>query len=130
MKSFFTCLIIISFLFVNCNAQTSEKVKMINTIEFQKKIQNTKNTQLVDVRTPEEFNPEHLQNAVNINWNDPNFESNIKLLDKNKPVFVYCKVGGRSMKAATKLAELGFKEIYNLEGGIVSWNSKNLPTKK
>ena len=82
------------------------------------------------MRSPEEFNGEHLNNAVNINWSNPDFESKIKLLNKNKPIFVYCKAGGRSIKAATKLAELGFIEIYNLGGGILSWNSENLPIKK
>ena len=46
--------------------------------------------------------------------------------DKSKPVFVYCKVGGRSSQAAAKLAELGFKEIYNLEGGIMKWEALGL----
>ncbi|WP_395075692.1 rhodanese-like domain-containing protein [Flavobacterium sp.] len=130
MKPFFIPLIIASLLFINCNAQNSEKIKTIAGIEFQKKVENIQKPQLVDVRTPEEFDVEHLGNATNINWNSPDFESKIKVLNKKKPIFVYCKAGGRSIKAATKLAELGFTEIYNLEGGILSWNSKNLPIKK
>ena len=129
MKIVLISLIIVGFLFISCNAQTSQKIKTIAAIEFQKKIQNTEKPQLIDVRTPEEYNSEHLINAANMNWNNPDFEEKIKLLDKNKPVFLYCKAGGRSMKAAAKLADLGFTEIYNLDGGILSWNSENLPIK-
>ena len=130
MKPLFISIIITILLFVNCNAQTSQKIKTISGIEFQKKVNNNEKVQLIDVRSPEEFNGEHLNNAVNINWSNPDFESKIKLLNKNKPIFVYCKAGGRSIKAAAKLAELGFIEIYNLGGGILSWNSENLPIKK
>ena len=130
MRPLFISIIITILIFVNCNAQISQKIKTIPGIEFQKKVNNNEKVQLIDVRSPEEFNGEHLNNAVNINWSNPDFESKIKLLNKNKPIFVYCKAGGRSIKAATKLAELGFIEIYNLGGGILSWNSENLPIKK
>ena len=130
MKPFFIPLIVAGLLFINCNAQTSQKINTVTAIEFQKKLENTSTAQLIDVRSPEEFNKEHLKNAININWNASDFESEIKLLNKNKPVFLYCKAGGRSMKAAVKLAELGFIQIYNLDGGIQSWNSENLPIKK
>ena len=130
MKPFFITLIIAGLLFINCNAQKSEKVKTIATIEFKKKLENTEKPQLVDVRSPEEFNAEHLKNAININWNNPDFEEKIKSLNKDKPIFVYCKAGGRSIKAAARLADLGFIQIYNLDGGIMSWDSENLPIKK
>ena len=130
MKPFFIPLIVAGLLFINCNAQTSQKINTVTAIEFQKKLENTSTAQLIDVRSPEEFNKEHLKNAININWNASDFESEIKLLNKNKPVFLYCNAGGRSMKAAVKLAELGFIQIYNLDGGIQSWNSENLPIKK
>lgn len=50
-------------------------------------------------------------------------------LDKEKPVYIYCRSGGRSGKAAKQLADEGFTEIYDLDGGILEWNKKNLPTK-
>ena len=104
MRPLFISIIITILIFVNCNAQISQKIKTIPGIEFQKKVNNNEKVQLIDVRSPEEFNGEHLNNAVNINWSNPDFESKIKLLNKNKPIFVYCKAGGRSIKAATKLA--------------------------
>ena len=49
------------------------------------------------------------------------------MLDKQKPVLVYCLSGGRSASAAELLSEKGFKEVYNLEGGILKWDAANKP---
>lgn len=111
------------FLFImGCNAQ-SKNVHTVPAAAYAEKIKATSNAQILDVRTPEEFSGEHLDNAENVNWNDPNFVSNASKYNKSKPVFVYCKVGGRSKQAADKLSELGFTEVYNLEGGIMKWNA-------
>jgi rhodanese-related sulfurtransferase len=112
------------FLLVSCQSQTSKQIQTLDSNAYAEKINSDKNAQLIDVRTPEEYSVEHLENAKNINWNGDDFESKASTLDKSKPVFVYCKVGGRSSQAANKLAELGFTEIYNLDGGIMKWKGK------
>jgi rhodanese-related sulfurtransferase len=76
---------------------------------------------LIDVRTPEEFASGHIEDAVNINIFDQNFKTNLESIDKKKPVSVYCKVGGRSAKAADIMREMGFEEVYDLKGGIRNW---------
>lgn len=121
MKSHIISLLFISFLFVSCQGQPSKTVQTLESKAYSEKLKTTENPQLLDVRTPEEFSVEHLENAKNVNWNGTDFVANAEKLDKSKPVFLYCKVGGRSAQAANKLAELGFKEIYNLEGGIMKW---------
>lgn len=123
MKIKFLSLIIMSFLFLNCQGQQSKNIQTVDVKSFAEKLKSNKNPQLLDVRTPEEFNSEHIENATNVNWNSDDFLTKSENYDKSKPIFVYCKVGGRSYQAATKLAELGFKEIYNLEGGIMKWNA-------
>ncbi|MEK9613408.1 MAG: rhodanese-like domain-containing protein [Flavobacteriaceae bacterium] len=77
--------------------------------------------QLIDVRTPDEFNQGHIGSALNLNVNDPNFEAAVSKLDKNQPVLVYCAVGGRSGYAAKIMKKLGFKKIYDLKGGYRNW---------
>ena len=72
---------------------------------------------LLDVRTPEEFEEGHLDQAVNINWFDTDFAKQTQSLDKEKPIYVYCKLGGRSAKAAKVLDSLGFKNVVDLTGG-------------
>ncbi len=123
-------IIVLNLFLVSCNGQATktvekeEKIKTIEGLLFEEKILSKKNSQLIDVRSPEEYTVEHLENAKNINWNGDDFVSNAEKLDKSKPVFVYCKVGGRSIQAANKLSELGFTEIYNLDGGIMKWKGK------
>lgn len=72
---------------------------------------------LLDVRTPEEFAAGHLESAVNINWFDADFKNQVEALDKQKTIYVYCKKGGRSAKAAHVLDSLGYKHVIDLIGG-------------
>lgn len=94
---------------------------------FERTMQQTPNAQLVDVRTPEEFNQEHLLNAINIDVKSASFETDIKVLDPTRPVFVYCRSGKRSLQAAAILEKNKFKVVYNLDGGINAWKAKGKP---
>jgi thioredoxin len=125
MKLNFISLLLLSFLFISCHGQTYNAVNTIDVKSFAEKLKTNENPQLLDVRTPEEYSVEHIGNAKNVNWNGDDFVAKVNSYDKSKPIFVYCKVGGRSAQAANKLAELGFKEIYNLNGGIMKWNAEN-----
>ncbi|MFV8347324.1 thioredoxin domain-containing protein [Flavobacterium sp. ZB4P13] len=123
MKFHSIFLAILSFFVLSCTGQTSKNVKTIEAKTFAEKIAATPNPQILDVRTPEEFTSDHIDNAKNINWLSNDFVINTEKLDKSKPVFVYCKSGGRSQKAAEKLNELGFKTIYQLDGGMLKWDA-------
>ena len=80
------------------------------------------NVQLVDVRTPREFKGGHLGQAVNIDFfRTGSFRLEMEKLDKTKPLYLYCRSGQRSQKAARKLLKWGFTEVYDLEGGILNW---------
>lgn len=120
------------FLFLgltSCLKNHTDGFQVLDVAKYEKKITEP-NIQLIDVRTPEEFNEGHIANAVNINFLADDFEANVANLDKEKPVMVYCKSGGRSAKASARLKELGFKNITDLEGGISNWNSADKPTVK
>ncbi len=101
------------FTFAASKAQTVN----LSPQEFIAKVKETKNAQLLDVRTPQEWDAGKIASSNCINYNDANFKQNLSKLDKNKPVFVYCAAGGRSSKAAPILQEAGFKYVYNLSGG-------------
>ncbi len=117
-------LIVISF-FASCaNAQNGQSM---NPAEFAAKIKQLPNAPLVDVRTPGEFAQGHLKNARNIDIRSEDFDQQIAKLDKSKPVFVYCMSGGRSSAAAGAMRSVGFKEVYELSGGIMKWRAANLP---
>lgn len=84
-----------------------------------------KDVQLIDVRTPEEFKQGHIINAKNIDFFSQNFDVQFENLDKSKPVYIYCRSGNRSGKAAIKLAKKGFVKILDLEGGYLNYSKNN-----
>lgn len=129
MKSHKIIPFLLCLLFISCNGQSKKEVKTVKPEEFSQKIKSTSQPQILDVRTPKEFSDQHLENAVNINWNGNDFDKKVAELDKSKPVFVYCLSGGRSSKASGKLVEMGFTDVYEMDGGIVKWNASGLAKK-
>jgi thioredoxin 1 len=123
------CLFVLLFLsiFNQVKSQEANNVIKLNPKEFAAKTDSLSNILILDVRTEEEYKNGHLLNAKNLNIKETSFEKNIKELNKNKPVFVYCLSGGRSANAVKILKEEGFKEIYELEGGILNWRAAQLP---
>ena len=101
----------------------------VNLVDSNKFEQQTKEptSQIIDVRTADEFAEGHIQKAVNFDVNSDDFITKIATLDKEKPVMVYCRSGGRSAKAAGILKDNGFKQVYDLDGGIMDWNGANKP---
>ena len=95
--------------------------KVVSQTEF-KTLIKAGNGQLLDVRTPGEFNAGHIKNAENIDFTGSDFREKVAKLDREKPVLIYCHSGNRSGKASLILKELGFKEIYDLQGGYSNWN--------
>ena len=119
----------LSVLFSSCtNSQPSNT--NLSAVDFNKKIESLPEGNIVDVRTTQEFSEGHIKNAVNIDWNGSAFDAQISKVDKTKPVFVYCLGGGRSASAASKMREMGFKEVYELNGGMMAWRSSGLAETK
>lgn len=115
---------------VETNATQHATVQVISVAEFKEK-SSLPGAQIIDVRTDGEVAEGMIENAVQMNvakWK--NFVSATEDLDPSKPVLVYCKSGGRSNSAATYLVEQGFTQVYDLDGGITSWNQSKEPTVK
>lgn len=85
---------------------------------------------LIDVRTPDEFNEGHIEGAVMIDYLDEGFRDSVDALDRDKTYVVYCRSGRRSDGARDVMAELGFREVYNVLGGIEGWIAEGLPVVK
>ncbi len=103
---------------------TSAAYKNLSSDEFGQKItQNTEGV-ILDVRTADEFKSGHLPKAINANVMNSELVTKAAKLNKEKPVFVYCRSGARSATACKTLANQGFTEVYNLSGGISSWNGQ------
>ncbi len=108
----------------------TEGIQLITPQQVYDAVYSEDSVQLVDVRTPEEYKQSHLKGAQNICVTSNDFLEKVKTLDKNKPVYVYCKKGTRSAAAAKKLKEMGFTKIYDMDGGILQWEENKLETEK
>ena len=103
------------------NSKTNNNIKVLNVLAFKNAVSNKK-VQLIDVRTVNEYKAGCINNAKNIDVFSGEFTSEANKLDKVKPVYLYCRSGARSKMASKKLSKLGFKEIYDLKGGILTYN--------
>jgi phage shock protein E len=91
---------------------------------------DTNNIVLLDVRTKKEYTEGHIPGSVLIDFNSDDFDKQIAKLDKSKTYLVHCAAGGRSARACKKMDQLGFKKLYNLEGGMGAWEKAGKPVEK
>ena len=113
---FFTCL---------SSCDSGHTVHNISPASFQKILE--KEVVLLDVRTPNEISEGFIKDASALNYYDSDFARKLSLIQKDKPVLVYCKSGGRSSAAAKLLMDLGHHDVYNLSGGFMSWMKHDYP---
>lgn len=127
MKKFLT-LITLLFAFVLSGCSQQQDFVSQGNEDFAKTI-SKKSTQLVDVRTPQEYEAGHIPGALNIDVKSADFDTQVAKLNKKKPVAVYCRSGVRSRIAASKMAGMGFT-VYNLDKGINGWNGETVKGKE
>ena len=135
MKSLFSFAVIILFL-GSCDAQsadntpnttnaagstTSCECQRVDASQFRSGIA-AGNVQILDVRTPDELREGKIEGSININFYDRNFKEQVAKLDKNVPVYVYCRSGARSQQAMEVMREFGFTVVYELKGGYMNYN--------
>ena len=111
---FFSLLLIYS-----CQIFESNEINEISDAQFTE-IQDSDYI-LVDVRTIEEYESGHIQDAINFDFYSESFKKEILSLDKSSSIILYCRTQNRSTKTANFLKENGYKEITVLAGGITSW---------
>ncbi|MDT7827479.1 rhodanese-like domain-containing protein [Pricia sp. S334] len=122
MKDLIILLLFVSA--VSCTSKDSGKVQRID-IETVKADVIGKDVQWVDVRTPQEYEAGHIDDAINIDISDSqNFKEKVEKLNKNEPVYIYCQKGGRSERAATLLKDMGFESIFDYSGGYGEWSQQ------
>jgi rhodanese-related sulfurtransferase len=117
--------ILFSAIIISCTAQNKNA---LTADEFEKAIITKENIQILDVRTADEFFSGHIKNALQADWNNKTeFERRLGFIDKDKPVYVYCLVGGRSAAAADMMRIAGYKNVYDLKGGTNAWRAAKKP---
>jgi rhodanese-related sulfurtransferase len=93
-------------------------------------IEEEQGCRILDVRRPDEYNQGHLENAVNIDVNAPDFGERVATLDRGRPYVVYCKKGLRGAKAMEILKQAGFTRVYNISGGYDAWCARGMPVQR
>ena len=117
MKKVF--LAISTMLFAAC----APKYPTVTPDEFEQAIAEP-DVQLVDVRTPEEYEQGHIVGAMNIDWKSDAFADEAEqMLDKSKTIAIYCRGGRRSHEAGNKLYKIGYTHIVELQGGLEAWKA-------
>ena len=106
-------------LIYSCQIFESTEINEISDAQFTE-IQDTDYI-LVDVRTAEEYESGHIQDAVNFDFYSESFQNDILTLDKSSSIILYCRTQNRSTKTANYLKESGYNEITVIAGGITSW---------
>ena len=100
----------------------SKIVNHVNSDEMFRAVTQNSEAQIIDARTPGEYASGKILNATNIDFLNAGYEATLAELDKSKTYYVYCRSGQRSMSMGKKMKKMGFKAVYNLRGGIMSWS--------
>lgn len=128
-KILLSLLTAISFGTTGCSAQ-SDSIDTLAPQAFIKQAKADTTSIILDVRTPGEYNEEHLAGAQQLDFlNSEAFDAGIKQLDKSHTYYVYCRSGKRSHNACIKMKKQGFK-VFDMEGGILNWKKLGMPTTK
>jgi len=116
---------LLSLVMSSCKAQ--EEKASLAAINFQQVLMQNPGAVILDVRTPEEYDGGYLKGAKNMDYHAKGFDKELLALDKTKSYFVYCLSGGRSSAAADLMRDNGFKNVYELGGGILAWKKAGYP---
>ena len=106
-------------------ANAGASFRTVTPLEAKSLIETRKDLLLVDVRSPEEFQGGSLPGATLIPFWD--FAKGRFDLPKDKPILLICAVGGRSLACGQMLASKGYREVYNLKGGLDAWAEQRVP---
>jgi rhodanese-related sulfurtransferase len=114
-------------------APATQSIRLINAVEANQLVADNTGSDdfvILDIRTSEEHNAGHIAGSVNIDFYEANFASELDKLAKDQTYFVYCNSGNRSGTAMVTMRELGFVDVYDLDGGIQAWYSSGFDVTK
>ncbi|WP_228850844.1 rhodanese-like domain-containing protein [Aegicerativicinus sediminis] len=124
IASYILALTLLSLSIIGC--EDPLPAKQIGVEEFKERISTADTLQLIDVRTAEEFNEGHIDHAQNIDFfQEEEFRNYFANYDREEPLFIYCRSGNRSQKAASILKEMGFEHLFDLKNGYTAWSEND-----
>ncbi len=129
IRSLFVLVLALSVLVTACSSDTTtQSIELVSPTEAAQVIaDDPAGLVVLDIRTPQEFNEARLADAVMVDFYAEDFAAQLETLDKDVPYVMYCNSGNRSSDAVKTMKDLGFVEVYEIDGGIVNWYDQGLP---
>ncbi len=129
IRSLFALILALAVLVAACSSGTStQSIELVSPADAAQVIaDDPAGLVVLDIRTPEEFSEAHLTDAVTVDFYAADFADQLDALDKDVPYVMYCRTSSRSSVAVDTMKELGFVEVYEIDGGIVNWFEQGYP---
>jgi len=129
IRTLFVLVLALSVLVTACSSDTTtQSIELVSPTEAAQVIaDDPAGLVVLDIRTPQEFNEARLADAVMVDFYAEDFAAQLETLDKDVPYVMYCNSGNRSSDAVKTMKDLGFVEVYEIDGGIVNWYDQGLP---
>jgi len=107
--------------------QAKKQIKELTCEEVQKDLSQGNEFYLVDTREDQEWDQGHIKSAIHIGKGVIERDISSKIPDKKAKIVLYCGGGFRSALAAKSLQEMGYTDVYSMDGGIREWKEKKYP---
>lgn len=129
IRSLLALILVLSVLVTACSSDTrTQSIELVSPADAAQVIaDDPADLVVLDIRTPEEFNEARLADAIMVDFYADDFADQLDTLDKDVPYVVYCRTGNRSSEAVKTMKDLGFVEVYEVDGGIVNWYDQGYP---
>src|SRR5437879_9481461 len=110
-------------------AEAKKKITEISPTEAAAK-SNSREAVIIDVREKDEWDEEHIPDAIHMSRGTIELDIEEKVPDTNAMIICHCGGGGRSALAAESLQKMGYKNVRSMAGGFKAWKAAGLPIKK
>lgn len=129
IRSLLLLILALSILVTACSSDTTtQSIELVSPADATQVIaDDPAGLVVLDIRTPEEFNEARLADAIMVDFYADDFADQLDTLDKDVPYVMYCRTGNRSSDAVKTMKDLGFVEVYEIDGGIVNWYEQGYP---
>jgi len=129
IRSLLLLILALSVLVTACSSDTTtQDIELVSPADAAQVIaDDPAGLVVLDIRTAEEFNEARLADAIMVDFYADDFADQLDTLDKDVPYVMYCRTGNRSSDAVKTMKDLGFVEVYEIDGGIVNWYEQGYP---
>jgi rhodanese-related sulfurtransferase len=103
------------------------EIKTIDVHQLKHKMDAQPDLCLIDVRELEEWQEIRIPGALHMPKNDISVHIKDKIANKAHPIYLHCRGGVRSLYAAQCLMDIGYQEVYSVDGGIIEWAMYGYP---